>query len=119
MQKLSDRRPQENMRQVGWTYDGVPLYSFNYVGDPVERIGVANADADALGDGGQYIGLMADDLEKSCPEAVRVVSTDAEVTAAYSNTFGKAPNADQLETFRNIKTVDYGAAIKRSLKATR
>lgn len=37
---LSDRRKKENIRRVGQTDSGIPLYVYNYVGDPVRHIGV-------------------------------------------------------------------------------
>jgi len=52
--KLSDIRLKENIRHVGQTNGGVPLYSYNYKGDPAPHIGpmaqeVAALQPDALG----------------------------------------------------------------------
>ena len=49
----SDRRLKENVQKVGKTNDGQPIYRFNYKGDPRTQIG-----------------LMAQDVEKSHPDAV-------------------------------------------------
>ena len=49
----SDRRMKEDIRKVGETFDGQPIYSFRYKGDKTTRIG-----------------LMAQDVEKKHPEAV-------------------------------------------------
>ena len=50
---LSDRRMKTDIREVGATFDGLPIYSFRYrSGGPVQ------------------IGLMAQDVEKVRPEAV-------------------------------------------------
>lgn len=69
---LSDRRAKKNVREVGRTHDGQPLYSFEYLGSDEPRIG-----------------LMADQVEKSHPEAV-----------------GRGP--------WGLKTVDYDAALADS-----
>jgi len=50
---FSDKRLKENVQKVGKTNDGQPIYRFNYKGDPRTQIG-----------------LMAQDVEKSHPEAV-------------------------------------------------
>lgn len=50
---LSDERAKENKQIIGKTFDGQPVYRFNYRGDPRTQIG-----------------LMAQDVEKDHPEAV-------------------------------------------------
>ena len=50
---FSDKRLKENVQKVGKTNDGQPIYRFNYKGDPRTQIG-----------------LMAQDVEKSHPDAV-------------------------------------------------
>lgn len=50
---LSDRRMKEDVSRVGSTDDGQPIYKFKY-----------------LGDNTTHMGLMADQVEKSHPEAV-------------------------------------------------
>lgn len=49
----SDRRLKENIKRIGKTDGGTPIYYFNYIGDPEQRIGV-----------------MAQDLLETQPEAV-------------------------------------------------
>lgn len=49
----SDERLKENIAPVGELYDGQPIYSYNYKGDEKPQIG-----------------LMAQDVEKTAPEAV-------------------------------------------------
>ncbi len=49
----SDERIKENKAKVGALHDGTPVYSFNYIGNKKPQIG-----------------LMAQDLEKTMPEAV-------------------------------------------------
>jgi hypothetical protein len=51
---FSDPRLKENMREIGQTHDGMPLYAFNYKGRPGET----------------QIGLNADEVEQVKPEAV-------------------------------------------------
>jgi hypothetical protein len=51
---FSDPRLKENMREIGQTHDGMPLYAFNYKGRPGET----------------QIGLNADEVEQMKPEAV-------------------------------------------------
>lgn len=51
---MSDRRTKENIRRVGITDGGLPVYTFNYIGDPQTQMGV-----------------MAQDVEKVDPEAVK------------------------------------------------
>lgn len=50
---LSDERAKENITEVGETHDGQPIYSYNYKGDPRTSLG-----------------LLAQDVEKTKPEAV-------------------------------------------------
>lgn len=55
---FSDRRLKENIRRVGAMDDGTPVYVYSYKGDPVMRMGV-----------------MAQDVEKTRPEAVMTHSS--------------------------------------------
>jgi hypothetical protein len=73
LSKLSDRRAKEDIAQVGTLFDGTPVYRFRYIGHEEFQIG-----------------LMAQDIEKTTPEAV-----------------------GQLGPF---KTVDYKLATDRSLQ---
>lgn len=50
---LSDKRVKEDIEPVGELYDGQPVYKYRYVGSPVFQIG-----------------LMAQDVEKTKPDAV-------------------------------------------------
>ena len=50
---LSDERTKENVKHVGKTFDGQPIYKFNYKGNDEPRMG-----------------LMAQDVEKKHPDAV-------------------------------------------------
>jgi hypothetical protein len=50
---FSDERVKDNIAEVGSLNDGTPVYSYNYIGDPVPRIG-----------------LIAQDVEKRRPDAV-------------------------------------------------
>lgn len=50
---FSDMRLKENIRRVGHTDDGLPIYVYNYRGDPVAQMGV-----------------MAQEVEKVSPDAV-------------------------------------------------
>ncbi len=68
---FSDERIKENKDEVGSLHDGTPVYSYNYIGDETPRIG-----------------LMAQDVEKTRPDAVR--------------------------EFGGIKAVDYDKATARS-----
>ena len=53
MVAMSDRRLKENIKHIGYTADGLPLYSYNFKGsDEIE------------------IGVMADEVEQVKPEAV-------------------------------------------------
>lgn len=52
---LSDRRYKEDIKRIGTADNGLPLYSFRYIGDPEQRIN---------------FGLMAQDVEAVRPEAV-------------------------------------------------
>ena len=54
MVAMSDRRLKRNVARIGRTPKGTPLYRFNYIG------------SDAV-----YIGPMADEVERTIPEAVR------------------------------------------------
>lgn len=50
---FSDKRLKEDIKKIGKTYDGQVIYSFKYKGDPRTQVG-----------------LMAQDVEKSHPDAV-------------------------------------------------
>jgi len=50
---MSDRRLKENIRRIGTTASGLPLYSYNFKGKSETEIGV-----------------MADDVEQVMPDAV-------------------------------------------------
>lgn len=56
LMKLSDERAKENIRKVGETDDGQPIYSYNYKGDPTPQMG-----------------LIAQEVQKDHPEAVRKI----------------------------------------------
>lgn len=68
---FSDERIKENKERVGALHDGTPVWSYNYIGDPVPRIG-----------------LMAQEVERTRPDAVTTVG--------------------------GIKAVDYGRATQRA-----
>jgi len=51
--RASDERVKENKAKIGQLYDGTPVYSYNYIGDPTPQIG-----------------LMAQDVERRYPDAV-------------------------------------------------
>ena len=55
---FSDRRLKEDVKEIGKTHDGQPIYSYRYAND---------------NDGRTQIGLMAQDVEKKHPEAVGVL----------------------------------------------
>ena len=52
---FSDRRLKEDVKRIGKTDDGLPIYSFKYKGDDAEQT---------------HVGFMADEVEKVKPEAV-------------------------------------------------
>lgn len=52
---FSDRKVKENVRKIGETEDGLPIYKFRYKGDKTEQT---------------HIGYMADEVEKKHPDAV-------------------------------------------------
>jgi len=54
---VSDRRAKEDITQVGTLFDGTPVYRYRYIGHPAFLIGV-----------------MAQDIEKTTPEAVHEVN---------------------------------------------
>jgi hypothetical protein len=56
---FSDRRLKTDIRRVGHTDDGMPIYKYKYKGDPNEQT---------------HIGLMADEVEERHPEAVGVAA---------------------------------------------
>ena len=68
---FSDERVKENKERVGALHDGTPVWSYNYIGDPVPRIG-----------------LMAQEVEKTHPDAVTTIG--------------------------GIKAVDYGKATEKA-----
>lgn len=64
---FSDERVKENIEEVGELHDGQPIYSYNYIGDNVPRIG-----------------LMAQEVEKLRPDAV------VEIGGVKAVDYGKA-----------------------------
>lgn len=52
---LSDRRAKQDIRRIGKTDDGMPIYKFKYKGDDREQT---------------HIGFMADEVERKHPDAV-------------------------------------------------
>lgn len=68
---LSDERAKEDIEPVGRTFDGQPIYTFRYKGSPVTQMG-----------------LMAQDVERSKPDAVG------------------------LEPYSGLKMVDYDRATR-------
>jgi hypothetical protein len=52
---LSDRRMKQDIRRIGKTDDGMPIYKFKYKGDDREQT---------------HIGFMADEVERKHPDAV-------------------------------------------------
>lgn len=54
---FSDENLKENIEQVGETYDGQPLYSYNYIGDDEPRVG-----------------LLAQDVEQRDPGSVHEIA---------------------------------------------
>lgn len=67
MLAMSDERLKENIAEIGETHDGQPLYSYNYKGDSMPRVG-----------------LMAQDVEKRQPDAV------VEIAGYKAVDYGKA-----------------------------
>lgn len=57
---FSDRRLKHDVKRIGKTDDGLPIYSFKYKGDEKEQT---------------HVGFMADEVEKVKPEAVGVHPT--------------------------------------------
>ena len=53
---MSDRRVKEDIKTVGKTKDGQPIYQFRYKGSPLVQMG-----------------LMAQDVEKRNPDAVKTI----------------------------------------------
>lgn len=53
----SDRRVKKDIQEVGVLFDGTPVYRYRYIS----------------GDGRWNIGLMAQDVENDCPDAVREI----------------------------------------------
>ena len=52
---FSDRRLKHDIKEIGKTKDGMPIYKFKYKGDPAEQT---------------HVGFMADEVEKKNPGAV-------------------------------------------------
>lgn len=64
---FSDRRLKTDIRRVGETNDGVPIYTFRFKGSPVTQMGVMAQDVEkrqprAVVDRGPYKGVRYDRL---------------------------------------------------------
>jgi hypothetical protein len=83
---LSDERAKENKEPIGKTFDGQTIWKYNYVGDPRTQIG-----------------LIAQEVEQSHPEAVaergdgaKMVNYDEALSGSYADgggVFGGMPTA--------------------------
>ncbi len=51
----SDRRLKHDIKEIGMSHDGMPIYTFKYKGDPQSQT---------------HVGFMADEVEKKHPDAV-------------------------------------------------
>jgi len=60
-------QPKERIERVGTMFDGTPIYRYWFVGDPACHMGLLAIEKVPPG---FHIGLMAQDLQKICPEAV-------------------------------------------------
>lgn len=58
MLALSDARVKKNVKHIGWLHDGLPIVSFDYIGD---------------NDNTNRMGVMAQDVEKVVPGAVHEI----------------------------------------------
>ena len=67
MAAKSDRRLKENVRRIGQTDAGIPIYVYNYVGNPLP-----------------FMGVMSDEVEQVIPEAV-VNSNDGFQAVLYGD----------------------------------
>lgn len=56
---FSDRRLKEDVKRIGESDEGLPIYKYKYKGDPNEQT---------------HIGFMADEVEKKHPEAVGIAA---------------------------------------------
>jgi len=88
----SDRRLKHDIKRIGKTDDGLPIYKFKYKGDPEEQT---------------HIGFMADEVEQKKPEAVGVAengykyvdydraarATGGGVAGPYGSQVGSQPGA--------------------------
>jgi len=102
---FSDERLKEEIEPVGKLYDGTSVYRYNYIGDPTPRIGV-----------------MAQEIEKTRPEAVFEVGGFKAVDygkatdlAAYLAKFGDAKSDNVVAL--PLKTVDNKTDLARYLEA--
>ena len=86
---FSDRRLKEDIKKLGKTDDGLPIYKFKYKGDPSEQT---------------HIGFMADEVEKKHPEAVgesqgfKTVDYDKATRPARAD--GGLVNPDMIELLK-------------------
>jgi hypothetical protein len=70
-------QPKEGIEQVGVLNDGRPLYRYRFVGDHGFQLGSLEVGPDD----GFHIGVMAQDVQKIYPEAVREI--DGYLTVDY------------------------------------
>jgi hypothetical protein len=64
-QPTSDIRTKENIKQIGWLPNGLPVYSYEYKPEFKN---------DPLAGEGKFVGVMAHDVEKLIPDAVSLRS---------------------------------------------
>lgn len=107
---FSDERLKENIEPVGELYDGTSVYRYNYIGDDVPRIGV-----------------MAQEVEKTRPDAVIEVGgfkavdygKATNLAAALAKFVDAGDNVVKLDDYRAPQKAGsgYGADLSRFLEA--
>ncbi len=95
---LSDERVKENIATVGKTFDGQPIYRFNYKGDPQTQVG-----------------LIAQDVERHHPSAVHEVGglktvnyDEATRSAAHRGHFDDGGAVNDLYGLGSLSTLPMG-----------
>jgi hypothetical protein len=104
---LSDERLKEDIKPVGELYDGTNIYLYNYIGDPTPRLG-----------------LMAQEVERTRPDAVieigphRIKAVDYGRATQLAAALSRFNDTDgDVVAFPKARETNYSSVLSRFLEA--
>lgn len=119
MPTASDERVKENIEEIGETYDGQPIYRFNYIGDPRTTIGLMAQDVEQLHPEavGEVRGIKTVDYDTATKDAVKPEMADGGgvgLPPMQGNTAPHTRLAEAFDTIHGLITRSRGGAVARA-----